>query len=262
MSQQYPAFPGVPHDPDRRPGTVTAACATTLVFAGLTLLLLVLTLLGMLAARDQFADVIQRDPAFVETGIDVDDAFGVVVGIVGVLALWCVVACVLAVLALRRSGGGRIALAVSAGLSAVVSLVAALGAIVPGVVTLASIAVVVLLFAGGTNDWYARRGSGATGLPHGWTQQGQQFSQHYGASAAPYGQPPYGQPTHPSQPPQPPQPPGAGQSSEPGPGRPPYGQPTYPAYPEQQPGQRPDAGDRPGTGQDPGDDRPVQKPWG
>lgn len=240
MSQQHLAFPGVPHDPDRRPGTVTAACVTTLVFAGLTLLLFVVTLLGMLAARDEFIDVIQRDPAFAETGIDVADAFGVVIGVVGLLALWCVVACVLAVLALRRSAGGRIALAVSAGLSAAVSLVAALGAIVPGVVTLASVAVVVLLFTGGANDWYARRGGGAGGLRHGWTQQGQQFSQHYGASTAPYGQP--------------------------GPGQPPYGQPTYPAYPDERhprhPQQNPHTGDQPGGRRDPDEDRPVQKPWG
>ena len=245
MSQQpYPAVPGMPGGRDRRPGTVTAACVTTLVFAGLTLVLFGITLLGMLAAREEFTDLVEQDPSFARAGIDVDEAYGVVVGIVGFLALWCVVACVLAVMALRRSNGARIALALSAVLSAVLSLFAALGAVVPVIVTVASVAVAVLLFSGGANDWYAGRPAGHAGPPHGWNQEGQQFSQYYGASAGP--QAPYGHP--------------GDQAGGHHPG--------YPGYPGSQPGPGPgpeaggEPGPRPGEHGGPDDDRPVQRPWG
>lgn len=236
-AQPYTAAYGAPHDPDKRPGTVIGAGITTLVFAGLTLLLMVVSLLGMVAARSEFVRALEEEPAFAETGIDVDDAFGLVIGFVAFFALWALVACVLAVMAMRRSNAGRIMLVVSASLTALLSLVA-IGSLVSALPLIAAVTVIVLLFTGGANDWYARRAPGAGSAPSGWQQQGQQWSQQYGGpSTQQYGAPPqqqYGAPQHAA--------------------------PAYPDQPErpraQEPGQQP--GQQPGDG----DDRPVQRPWG
>jgi hypothetical protein len=236
-AQPYTAAYGGQRDPDKRPGTVTAAGITTLVVAGLTLVLMVVSILGMLAARSAFVRALEEEPAFAETGIDVDDAFGLIVGAVGLFALWSLVACVLAVMAMRRWNAGRIMLVVSAALTALVSVVA-IGSLVSAIPLIAAITVIVLLFTGGANDWYARRGPGG-GAGHGgpvhagWEQQGQQWSQQYGAPPYPGQQ--YAAP--------------AGQQ---------HGAPSYPGRPDEQATQQqPDR--EPGDG---GDDRPVQRPWG
>lgn len=238
-----PAY-GAPRDPDQRPATVVAAAVTTFVFAGLALLLFAVGLVGTLAARDQLVDALSGEPEFAGTGIDVDDAYGLVVGVLAVFALWCVVAIVLAALALRRSQAGRIGLVVSASLSALVSLVG-ITSVVTVLPLAASVATIVCLFAGGAGDWYARRsdpalsgyGPGGPAGQGGWQRQPhdpQQWSQQYGGS-------PQG-----------------------------YGYPGYPSYPAQQPAPQqpapphPEAGGQSGQGEQggPDDDRPVQRPWG
>lgn len=163
-------------DPEKRPGTVTAASIITLVCAGLGAVLFGLATIALLVARDTIAEDIRReiesDPAFEGTGMPSgDDLTSIFVVVMLVLLVWCLLACVFAVMAMRRSNVGRILLVVSASISALLSLVAILSG-VSAITLIASIAVVVLLFTGGAGDWYARRGSQQQHdeLPPGTTQ--------------------------------------------------------------------------------------------
>lgn len=158
-------------DPDKRPGTVTAAAIITLVMAGLTLLLFTLIGIGVAVARDDIIGSVQNEPGFESfTG---GDLVTVLVGVSLVMIVWCLAALVLAVLALRRSNVARILLVVSASVSALVSLIG-IGSGISLVPLIASIAAIVLLFTGGASEWFRRRGeSGSdTGsqLPEGTTQ--------------------------------------------------------------------------------------------
>lgn len=161
-----PAY-GRPQD-DRRPGTVTAAGVLTLVFAGLGLLLFGFGLVAVLVARDMMATELESTPGL--EGISIDQVVSVAAVTIAVLAVWCLIAIVLAVLAMRRSNGARIGLVVSAVLTALFCGLSLLGAADPAsmglvlVVLAAAVTTVVCLFAGGASDWYARRGrSGAGG---------------------------------------------------------------------------------------------------
>jgi len=149
---------GRPLGNDKRPGTVTAAGWTTLVFSGLTALLFGFLTLAMLVAKDEVLDEIDR--AIADQGatsdFNAEDAFGIVLVVMVVLTAWCVIACLLAVFAMRRSNVSRILLVISACVSAVLSLLA-IGSGISAVWLLASIAVVILLFTGGAGDWFARR---------------------------------------------------------------------------------------------------------
>ncbi|MDN4160786.1 hypothetical protein [Nocardioides abyssi] len=163
-----------PVDPDKRPGTVTAAAVITLVCAGLSALLFGLATAALVVARESFSDelrkAIEDDPAFDSTDMPTGDELATIfLVIMAVLFIWSVVACVLAVLAMRRSNVARILLVVSAAISALLSLVGILS-IVSAVPLIASVATIVLLFAGGAGDWFARRGQQPGQLPPGTSQ--------------------------------------------------------------------------------------------
>jgi hypothetical protein len=174
---------------------VTAACVITWIGASLTALMLVLTAVFLVSNGGTFTQEFRRQVGG-ETGLTGDDLLTILWGVVGVGLLWCLGAIVVAVLAFRRNRGGRIALAVSAALTVLVSLLAILS-ILSAVPLLMGIAVLVLLFTGGANDWYARRGgwSPPSGGPSGGQPYGQQYSQ-----PGQYRQ--QGQPGQPAQPPQ------------------------------------------------------------
>jgi len=70
------------------------------------------------------------------------------------------------VLVLRRSNAARITLVVSSAVTAVISLFG-IGSGVSAVTLLAAVAVIVLLFVGGANDWF--KGKGRQAIP-GMTQ--------------------------------------------------------------------------------------------
>lgn len=169
-----PYAPG-PVDPDKRPGTVTAAGIITLVCAGLSALLFGLATIALVVARESFSDelrkAIEDDPTFDSTDMPTgDELASIFTGVMGVLFVWCVVACVLGFLVLRRSNVARILLVISAAISALLSLVG-IFSVVSAVPLIASVATIVLLFAGGAGDWFARRGSaGGQQLPPGTTQ--------------------------------------------------------------------------------------------
>ena len=109
---------------DVRPGTVTAAGWITLVVSGLSALLYGFLTLAMIVDKD---DVLREiDEALAEQGstgdFDSESAFGVVVGVLVVVVVWCLIACVLAVFVLRRSNAARITLVVSAVVAGLLSL--------------------------------------------------------------------------------------------------------------------------------------------
>ena len=149
---------GRPLGNDQRPGGVTAAAWITIVCAGLSLLLYGFVTLAMLVAKDDVTREIDKAirDSNSATDFSAEDAYGFVVGILLVVTLWCLIACVLAVFVLRRSNVARILLVVSAVVSALLSLLA-IGSIVSAVPLVASVVVVVLLFVGGAGDWFAGR---------------------------------------------------------------------------------------------------------
>lgn len=165
--QQPPAYaaqPGYPApmggDPDKRPGTVTAAGIITIVFSGLSFLLFAVILVALLVAKDDVLDEIEKSEGFQDAGISANDALGAVVGFVGVFAVWCLIATVLGFLVLRRSNGARITLVVSAAVTAVISLIG-IGSGISAITLIAAVAVIVLLFTGGAGDWFKRRNAAA-----------------------------------------------------------------------------------------------------
>lgn len=149
---------GRPLGNDERPGTVTAAGWITIVFSGLSFLLYGFITLAMVVAKDEVLTEI--DKALVEQGnagdFNAEDAFGIVVGVLLVVTIWCLIATVLGFLVLRRSNVSRILLIISAVVSGLLSLLA-IGSVVSAVPALASFGVVVLLFTGGAGDWFAGR---------------------------------------------------------------------------------------------------------
>ncbi|WP_164775132.1 hypothetical protein [Nocardioides pantholopis] len=136
-------------DRDRRPGTVTAAGVVTLVMAGLaTLGFGVAAVMVVTSSGDGGGD----------GGGDGQAMADFVGAVAGLLAVWSLVAVVLAVFAMRRSQVARVLLVVSAAVVALLSLVA-LASVVSLVTLLGAVAVIVLLFTGGAQDWYAARGA-------------------------------------------------------------------------------------------------------
>ena len=150
QQQPYAAYPQ--RDPDKRPGTVIWAAVLAIVGSALTLLAAGFFALVALVASEDFVDGVEEGSGSQITSDDT--VVGVVVGIGGALAVWSVVAIVLAILVLRRSNVARILLVVSSAVAALVSLLAMpLG--LP--VTTMAITAIVLLFVGGAGDWFARR---------------------------------------------------------------------------------------------------------
>lgn len=149
-----------PGDPDKRPGTVTAAGIITIVFSALSLLLYAFILVALLVAKDSVLDEIESQPGFENAGISANDALGVVVAFVGVFAIWCLIATILGFLVLRRSNAARITLVISSAITALLSLLA-IGSGISALTLIAAIATIVLLFTGGAGDWFARRNPAA-----------------------------------------------------------------------------------------------------
>jgi hypothetical protein len=169
--QQQPAYsqPGYGYGgpvSDKRPGSVTAAAVITLIFSGLSLLVYAFVLIALVVAKDEVLTAITEEPEFEDLGISADAAYGATLAFVSVFLVWCLIACVLGVLVLRRSNAARITLVVSSSVTALFSLLA-IGSLVSAVTLLAAVAVIVLLFVGGANEWF--KGKGRQAIP-GMTQ--------------------------------------------------------------------------------------------
>lgn len=140
----------------KRPGTVLWACLLTWVFSTLALVGSVGMWAGLQADRDEFVRQIEEQPGFEDVGVSADSFADVIAGGALVVAVLALLAIVFAVLAFRRSRGGRIGLVVTASVGAVISLGLSL-AIVPFLWVIVCVVTIVLLFAGGASAWFARR---------------------------------------------------------------------------------------------------------
>jgi hypothetical protein len=164
--QQAPAGPlgdgldmyGRPLGNDERPGGVTTAAWITIVMSGLSLLLYGFITLAMLVAKDDVTREIDkaiRDSNSTST-FSAEDAYGLVVGVLLVVTVWCLVAVICGFLVLRRSNVARILVVISAVVAGLLSLVG-IQSVVSAVPLIACIAVVVLLFTKNARDWFAGR---------------------------------------------------------------------------------------------------------
>jgi len=160
---QPPAYGQTYRDPDKRPTTVTVAGIITLVLSGLVLVLLVLGLVALGVARDEVVAEMRDQSGLGD--IDPNDIVSVLFFVFGAFIVWCIVAMVLAVFAMRRSNGARIGLVVSAGLAAALSLLA-IASVTSAISLIGSVAVIVCLFAGGASQWYkgTNASSGHSGI--------------------------------------------------------------------------------------------------
>lgn len=144
---------------DARPGTVTAAGWITIIASGLTALMLGLSMIGVVVAREPMLDAMRNDPnvnSALEDQVTYDQISGVILATLAVLTVWSIIAVILGVMVLRRSNAARILLVISAGVCAILTLIS-IAALVPALWTLAAIAVIVLLFVGGAGDWFKGR---------------------------------------------------------------------------------------------------------
>jgi hypothetical protein len=144
--------PAVPPASSARPSSVTVAAWLTWVFGSLTTLAFLILVAEMLAARDQLLGSLHSNPALPATWDDRDILAALwVASAVGIF--WSLAAIALAVLAFRRVQIGRVALAVCAVVAGLVGGVAIVGLLNAA----AAVTVVVLLFTGRANAWYAGR---------------------------------------------------------------------------------------------------------
>ena len=152
-----PAFGGRPP----RPSSVLVAAVLTWVSAGLTLMVSLLALFEVVALRSELINQIESSPqlqgqqfdaASLTTGIGVAAA---------VLAVWSLSAVVLAIFVFRGQNWARILLAISAGITALVSLVTIL-AIVPFFTLVSSVTVLVLLFVSRSNQYFRGQTAGSS----------------------------------------------------------------------------------------------------
>jgi hypothetical protein len=160
-------------DPDKRPGTVTAASLITIVFSVLVFALLVVAIVALAANRDEILDELWqeiRDQGTAEdlTREDLDDAWAVVLAVPVIGMIWAVIAIITASLAMKRHNWARIITVISAAMTALLSLLG-IASVVSVITLIAAVAVIVLYFVGGANQWYARKRQ-APPLPTGTTQ--------------------------------------------------------------------------------------------
>jgi hypothetical protein len=157
----YPAYGQQPSgpDPDKRPVTVTVAAVLTWIGAGATAASMVLLGAVLASGGDVFVEQFDEQAQGSGVTLSSDQVLAVGWGVTAFFLIWSLVAAVLAGFAFRRSNPARIALVISAVMTALLSLVMVLSGI--SLVTLVlSVATAILLFTGGANDWYARRGRG------------------------------------------------------------------------------------------------------
>ena len=156
-----PTYGVMGRDPNARPGTVTAAAIITMILSGLCAVLFFGATAVMGVAKDDFLDAVRdevRKQDATVTRADLESIYGVIIGVMVVMAIWSVIAFVLAIFVLRRSNVARILLVVSASVACLLSLIGITSGV--SIVTLAgTIAVIVMLFAGGASDWFRARDS-------------------------------------------------------------------------------------------------------
>lgn len=200
----YPSPYGYQHqptrDPDKRPLTVTIAAVLTWLGAGSMLVLMLVFAAVLASGGGAFVDEFDRAARNSDVTLRSNQVLAVGWVIAVVFIVWSLAAIVLAILAMRRSNPGRIALVVSTVMTALLSLLA-IASVLSAVTLILAIATVILLFTGGANDWYARRAGGSFPPSYPNAYSGNPFG-----SYPPPPQPGPQQPEHPQQPEQQPWP--------------------------------------------------------
>ncbi len=146
---------------DQRPGGVTAAAVLTWVFSGGTALVYLVIVVMLMFARGPLVDALQQDPRFDDLGMAAPDLLAVLWVMSAISIFWCVSAFALAVLAFRRVAWARIALVVSAAVTALFGLLTFPIGLVHAA---AAVATIWLLFSRGANQWFSRK-TGTVELP-------------------------------------------------------------------------------------------------
>jgi hypothetical protein len=172
------------------PTPVRVACILTWIFSLLTAGLYVLVTVALLVDREQMLDLLRDNPTVRDSKLDADQLVTAIVVVSGVVVLWCLAACVLAVLAWRRHAWAWILLTVSVGLAALVEVVGLPYSLLHLIA--AGVALRMLLLAP-TRAWF--RGSGpAAGPPdQGWAPPAPP-GDHSGPPEGPPPPPPSGKP--------------------------------------------------------------------
>jgi hypothetical protein len=140
--------------PGRRPAVVVAALVLTWVVSGLVAAAVVARMVAGLVDKTSLFEQVQRDDQAGRLGHDPNAVLGTLLVVGVLLVLWCLAAAGLGIAAYQRVESARIALLVSAGLSAVFSLVALLGTLAALVPLAGSVAVVVLLLLPAARSWF------------------------------------------------------------------------------------------------------------
>jgi hypothetical protein len=159
-----PAYGAPMADPDKRPGTVTAAGIITMILAGLSTLLTGIFLVALIVARDDVLDEIETQPGFDDTNFTADDLFTAAVVVLAIVTVWCLIATVLGLFVLRRSNVARILLVISCAMTILASLITIASGLT-AISLIGAIVVIVLLFTGGAGAWFRRQGPPAPAIP-------------------------------------------------------------------------------------------------
>lgn len=162
---QQPPPPGQPYgqgfpppygkDPDKRPGTVLAAGLITIILSALTALIGLAAAIGASVKRDWIKNHVLDDPTYNFDRNDVDRAIDAFIGVSIALVVLSVLAIIAAAFVLRRSNVARILLVVLSGITVAGSLLS-ISSLLSAVTLIGAIVVIVLLFVGGSNDWFRR----------------------------------------------------------------------------------------------------------
>ena len=162
-------------DPQRRPGTVTAAVAMTWLLTPLVGSVFALMVLMLLVARDTLLEAVRQTPEFQASALTTGDLLSALWVVSALVLFWCLVAFVLAVFAFRRQGWARGLLVASAVMATLVALLAFPVGLVVAVPTAVSAG---LLLSSSARTWYATRPAAGSppppytgGGPSGYPQQ-------------------------------------------------------------------------------------------
>lgn len=153
-AQPYGYVP--PYSPDRRPGTVTAAAWITIVLSVLS----VLAGIALAIGADALTKLLRENPEdFSLDGSELQSLEDARVAFVAI-GIACVAgslgAIALAVFVLKRHNWARIVLVVLSGITVAIGLLFTIAALIGIFWFVGGIAVIVMLFVGGANQWFSR----------------------------------------------------------------------------------------------------------
>ena len=124
---------GRPLGNDERPGTVTAAGWITLILSGIAALFFAFLTIALLVAKDTIIEEMNKEliAERLLRRLQRRGRLRIIVVVMVVFTAWCMIACVLAVFAMRRSNVARILLVISRVVAGLLSLLG-IGSIVSG----------------------------------------------------------------------------------------------------------------------------------